>query len=50
MSLTFCSECQSIEGKIITLETDCGEIQTCGECGSDELTSIPEHDDYDMER
>jgi hypothetical protein len=48
MGLRYCPDCQSVEGKIEYTEE--GEM-ICGECDStEELQSIPEHDDGDMER
>lgn len=45
MSLTYCEGCQQLEGD--TEEID--DVTVCKECG-EEITKVPEHDDYDMER
>lgn len=52
MSLTYCSECNSVEGSVIFADEDEDqEFPMCGECESEEgLANIPEHDDFDMER
>lgn len=52
MSLDYCTECQTLEGKWEeSKDSDGNDIEVCGECGSEECRmGIPEHDDWDMER
>jgi len=64
MGLSYCAECQTIEGDwdapnretcqelgiVYDEEPDIDGLQ-CSECGSvGSYESIPEHDDYDMDR
>lgn len=45
MGLSWCINCQTLEG-----DTEVREEETvCATCG-EEITNVPEHDDYDMER
>lgn len=52
MSLTYCTECQTIEGKYQEqVDPDGHTIKICLECGNENsIIGIPEHDDLDMER
>lgn len=57
MSLDYCSECQTVEGKwqikLISADDNVNfdEVRVCGECGAeDSWQGIPEHDDGDMGR
>jgi NAD-dependent SIR2 family protein deacetylase len=48
MSLSRCTECETIEGN---WEDNEDGIPVCQDCGAeDSLSIIPEHDDMDMER
>lgn len=62
MGLTYCTQCQTLEGRTeyVTL-TDLNakeydgepgdEVIVCRECdGVETIEFVPEHDDYDMER
>lgn len=50
--MTYCESCQSLEPEtkfVYANADDENGILVCAECLGD-LTEVPEHDDYDMER
>lgn len=47
--MNYCEGCQALEGDTVRIEIDGEEVRVCAYC-HEELTSVPEHDDYDMER
>lgn len=44
MSLSHCTECNSIEGKVNGKIVDGEIVDICGECGSDRMEYLPEDD------
>lgn len=48
--MTRCSECQTIEPKIIEKEVDGEFIEICGECESEEDTLTHYDEDYGSDR
>jgi len=51
--MTICTECNSVEGKIIYLPLEEGDvevIETCGECGCDDGCIKHYDEDYGRER
>lgn len=45
--MNWCEGCQQLEGDVVEREVD--SVTVCAHCG-EEITKVPEHDDYDMER
>jgi ribosome-binding protein aMBF1 (putative translation factor) len=47
--MIWCENCQCLEGDTKTIEIEDQEVTVCAYC-EEELTRVPEHDDYDLER
>lgn len=47
--MNYCEDCNQLEGDTVRIEIGGEEVRVCAHCHG-ELTHVPEHDDYDMER
>lgn len=47
--MNYCEGCCQLEGDTKYIEIDGDDVLVCAHC-EEELTRVPEHDDYDMER